>query len=66
MQNYWEESGNIDFIKDLFKVPSVKSKMDRLVKDEPLFFNLKKQISSSDFKILKEVMNLGSNYEINQ
>ena len=66
LQNYWEESGNIDFIKDLFKVPSVKSKMDQLVKDEPLFFNLKKQISSSDFKILKEVMNLGSNYEINE
>ena len=66
LQNYWEESGNIDFIKDLFKVPSVKSKMDRLVKDEPLFFNLKKQISSNDFKILKEVMNLGSNYEINE
>jgi len=66
LQNYWEESGNIDFIKDLFKVQSVKSKMDRLVKDEPLFFNLKKQISSTDFKILKEVMNLGSNYEINE
>lgn len=66
LQSYWEESGNIDFIKDLFKVPAIKSKVDKLVKGEPLFFNLKKQISSSDFKVLKEVMNLGSHYKIDE
>jgi ribosome maturation factor RimP len=66
LKNYWEESGNIDFIKPLFKVPAIKNKVDRLVKDESLVFNLKRQISVDDFKILKEVMNLGSNYQIDE
>lgn len=66
LQNYWEESGNIDFIKPLLKLPIVKSKIDQLLKGMPLFFNLKKQISSGDYEILKQVTALGSNYTIDE
>lgn len=67
LQSYWEESGNVNFIKPLFQVPIIKSKIDQLVQDEePLVFNLTKQISSEDFKILREVMSLGSNYKIDE
>jgi len=64
--SYWEESGNIDFIKKLFKLPLVKSKIDRLVKNEAIVFRLKEQISSEDFKILKTIMDLGSNCSIDE
>lgn len=66
LQNYWEESGNIDFIKPLLKLPIIKSKIDQLLKGMPLFFNLKKQISSGDYEILKQVTALGSNYTIDE
>ena len=66
LQSYWEDSGNIDFIKPLFYLPIIKSKIDQLLRDEPLVFNLKKQVSFSDYKILKKVIDLGSNYIINE
>ncbi len=67
LKNYWEESGNIDFIKDLFKNPLIKNKIDRLIEDKgSLQFNLIEQISSNDFKILKEVINLSSNCKIDE
>jgi hypothetical protein len=37
-----------------------------LVQDESLCFDLKKQSSADNLKILKEVMNQGSNYQINE
>ncbi|CAN0549207.1 unnamed protein product, partial [Ectocarpus sp. 12 AP-2014] len=66
LQSYWEDSGNIDFVKPLFNLPIIKNKIDQLLRDEPLVFNLKKQVSSSDYQILKKVIDLGSNYAINE
>jgi len=50
LQNYWEDTGNIDFIKKLFKVQSIKKEFNKLAEDQTLFFTLKKQINSDDFK----------------
>ena len=52
LQNYWEESGSVDFIKDLFKKPLISSKIGQLINDAPIFFVLKKQIISDHFKKL--------------
>ena len=42
----------------MFNLPIIKNKIDQLLRDEPLVFNLKKQVSSSDYQILKKVIDL--------
>ena len=64
LQNYWEESGNVEFIKKLFKRDIIKRKIDELVSGRFINFPLHSSITSEDFQILKEVTQLGSNYEI--
>ena len=36
LKNYWEESGNIDFIKNVFKLPEIKSYIKMLINEEPI------------------------------
>ena len=64
LQSYWEESGNVEFIKDLFKWDIIKRKIDELVSGKSITFPLHTSITSKDFKIIKEVTQLSSNYEI--
>jgi hypothetical protein len=64
LQNYWEKSGSVNFLGDLFKIPIIKNQIEKLVRGEPIKFNFKEEITSKDFKMMKKVMNLGSNYVI--
>ena len=66
LQDYWARGGSIDFLNNLIKVPIVKNKIEQLVKDESLFFNLK-QINSNDISsVLKQISTFGSNCNINE
>ena len=66
LQNYWEASGNIDFIKDLFEREIIRSDMDTLISGRSIQFMLRESITSEDFLILKKISQLPSNYEITQ
>lgn len=68
LASYWEESGSIEFIKGLFKIPLIKSKIDILVQDLHFAFTLKNKISVYDLEVLRTIMmmNLGSNYKITE
>jgi hypothetical protein len=66
LKNYWVDSGNIDFVNDLLRVPVVKSKIDRLIRDEPVYFDIDKQIWSDDLMALKKLIDLGSNYQMDE
>jgi hypothetical protein len=66
LKNYWVDSGNIDFLNDLLRVPVVKSKIDRLVRDESVYFDIDKQIWSDDLIALKKLIDLGSNYQMEE
>ncbi|XP_047134989.1 uncharacterized protein LOC124812420 [Hydra vulgaris] len=66
LQSYWNKSKNIDFLKDLFDLPSIKNKIDLLLKDEPFYFDLQNYFSNTDLMVIKEVISLGSNYAINE
>ena len=33
-KSYWEESGSIDFLQDLFKLTNIKEKIEQLVDDK--------------------------------
>jgi hypothetical protein len=64
-RSYWEESGNIEFMKLLIqKIPTVKEKIEQLLRNEFIRFQLQMQISSNDFNVLKKVMKHPSNYKI--
>ena len=66
LRSYWEESGNVDFVKKLFKWDLIKRKIDKLVSGQAITFTLHNTITSDCFRILKEVMGLSSNYKINE
>ena len=50
LQSYWEESGNVEFIKDLFKWDIIKKKVCELVSGKSITFPLHSSITS---RILK-------------
>ena len=71
--NYWEETGNIDFINNLFKIDAIKIKVQSLPNDEDIngqnnnltLVNLEDlKFSKDNFIMLKELLNMGDNYEI--
>ena len=62
---YWEESGSIDFMQDLFSKTLVKDNISDLVDGASLKFNLYTDFSVQNFKTLKQIINLGSSIEIN-
>ena len=66
LQSYWEASGNVDFIKKLFKRDVIKRKVDALISGKSTSFKLHESITSDDFAVLKEMTNLRSNYDITQ
>jgi hypothetical protein len=64
-RSYWEESGNINFMKPLLKNAFVKEEIEQLIRNEPIYFPLEMKISSDDYKVLKDIIKFGSNYEVN-
>ena len=73
IQNYWEESGSIDFIKNLFKINAIRSKISLLLNQENIdeesnellmvqLDNLK--FSKEDYLTLKDLINKGDNFQI--
>ena len=63
-KSYWEESGSIDFLQDLFKLTNIKEKIEQLVDDKngksgTIVFNRESNFSDKDFSTLKNMM--GSN-----
>ena len=64
-KSYWEESGSIDFLKNLFKRQLVQDKINKLIDGESISFELYTDFSVDNFQVLKEMINLGSNKEIN-
>ena len=71
--NYWEETGSIDFIKNLFKIDAIKETVQSLISqenikrisDHPILVNLGDlKFSIDNFLTLKELINKGDNYEI--
>ena len=65
IKNYWEENGNIDFIKKLFKIEAIKTKVQSLLNQEDTEVKLEDlKFSKDNFVTLKELLNKGDNYEI--
>lgn len=63
-KSYWEESGSIDFLQDLFKSTNIKEKIEQLVDDKngksgTIVFNRESNFSDKDFNTLKAM--IGSN-----
>jgi hypothetical protein len=63
-KSYWEESGSIDFLQDLFKSTNIKEKIEQLVDDKngkpgTIIFNRESNFSDKDFSTLKDM--IGSN-----
>ncbi|RNA18734.1 ATPase AAA [Brachionus plicatilis] len=67
IRNYWEESGNIDFIKKLFKIDAIKAKVQSLLGQEDTEVQLEDlKFSKDNFITLKELLNAGDNYKIEE
>lgn len=66
MRSYWEESGNIDFIRELFKIPAIRSKIETLVREDHVSFVLTRQISHRDYQVLSSLINLGSTTRVDE
>ena len=64
-KSYWEQSGDISFLKTLFKKEEIKEKIESLIDEKPLTFKLETDFSIDNFKTLKEIINLGDHQEIN-
>jgi hypothetical protein len=64
-KSYWEQSGDISFLKALFKKEEIKEKIESLIDEKPLTFKLETDFSIDNFKTLKEIINLGDHQEIN-
>ena len=63
-KSYWEESGSIDFLQDLFKSTNIKEKIEPLVDDKngksgTIVFSRESNFSDKDFNTLKGM--IGSN-----
>ena len=63
-KSYWEESGSIDFLQDLFKSTNIKEKIEQLVDDKngksgTIVFSRESNFSDKDFNTLKGM--IGSN-----
>jgi len=66
LRNYWEESGNVEFISDLLKAKPIKDRISSLIGGEPTYFDLSSQITVHDFSVLRALTTRGSNIEITQ
>ena len=62
--SYWEKSGSIDFIRQIFKQNIVKDKIEALIDGKSTVFTLKTDFSVDDFKALKEITYLRGNQAI--
>lgn len=62
-KSHWEESGNIDFLDNLFTKPEVREEVEKLVDGECISFVRNDDFSADDFKQLKDM--IGGNKEIN-
>lgn len=63
--NYWEESGSIDFIKELFKKDIIRNKVEDLLYHKEIDVDLQSlKFSKQDFIVLKEVLSLDDTYVI--
>ena len=65
LKSYWVESGNVNFITPLLKHKNIKNKVEQLIKGEAIYFNFKLELNVTDYTELKNMINLGSNYAIN-
>ena len=66
IKNYWERSGDIDFIEDLFKHQEIEKRVQELINSKAITVNLGDlKISSKDFQTLKSSMTIGGNFKIN-
>lgn len=63
-KSYWEQSGNIDFLKKLLPSSFIRKELERLVAGGSISFVRKAGFSAYDFSILKHM--LGGNKEITQ
>lgn len=62
---YWEETGSIDFIKNLLKKKGMLDKINSLVDGESItLLSLNIDFCVQDFKTLKEIISLDGNKEI--
>ena len=61
-KSYWEKSGNINFMDDLFTKPEVREQVEKLVDGESIYLVRKDDFSVNDFKQLKNM--IGGNKEI--
>ena len=69
IRNYWEETGNIDFIKKLFNIDQIKKNIETLLSsqddDDSILVKLEDlKFSKDDFLLLKALIDKGDNYEI--
>ena len=55
-QSYWEQSGSIDFLDDLFTKPNVREEVEKLVNDNAISFVRIADFSANNFKTLKEML----------
>lgn len=64
LKSYWEESGNVNFVKGLLKTEIIQENIEDLVDRKAIYFDLKRQLSIDDFIELRKLTMLGSNYQI--
>ncbi|XP_047144985.1 uncharacterized protein in vnfD 5'region [Hydra vulgaris] len=77
IQNYWEESGSIDFIKKLFKVDLIKTKIEELICNHEDRIHISDQrvsgieidlqglkLGKDDYLTLQSLIEKGDTYEI--
>jgi hypothetical protein len=65
LKSYWADAGCMDFMNDLLRVSDVKSIIDQLVRDEPLYFNLQEKFWSKDLNKIRKLIDSGSNDQMN-
>lgn len=63
-KSHWEKSGNIDFMRPLFKETLVREAIEELVNGDNILLHRKEDFSEEDFMQLKAIM--GGNKEITQ
>ena len=64
--NYWEESGSIDFFKDLFKIDPIKEKIQSLLNQEDTEARLDLKFSTENFMTLKSLMSASADYKVEE
>ena len=64
LKSHWEDSGNIAFLRKLFREKAVREQVEQLVHGESIYLEREDDFLADDFKVLREIENLGDNIKI--